>query len=110
MALSGFQALVQSDLSQVVLNPAEAAEPIVYNKAKDGSTRNMNGLVERGVPKEVLAARDAFKSQPRDENRNEYNSTYFALGVAFNERYPEGAATPGAFEWYRRGLIAPEEE
>jgi hypothetical protein len=57
-----------------------------------------------------LAARDAFKSQPRDENRNEYNSTYFALGVAFNERYPEGAATPGAFEWYRRGLIAPEEE
>jgi hypothetical protein len=61
MALSGFQALVQSDLSQVVLNPAEAAEPIVYNKAKDGSTRNMNGLVERGVPKEVLAARDALR-------------------------------------------------
>jgi hypothetical protein len=57
-----------------------------------------------------LAARDAFKSQPSDENRNEYNATYFVLGVAFNERYPEGAATPEAFQWYRRGLIAPEEE
>jgi hypothetical protein len=57
-----------------------------------------------------LAARDAFKSQPTDENRNEYNATYFGLGVAFNERYPEASDTPGAFEWYRRGLIAPEED
>lgn len=57
-----------------------------------------------------LAARDAFKSQSTDEARHEYNSTYFALGVAFNVRYPEGAATPGAFQWYRRVIIAPEEE
>ncbi len=57
-----------------------------------------------------LAARDAFKSQPTDENRNEYNATYFGLGVAFNERFPEASDTPGAFEWYRRGLIAPDEE
>jgi hypothetical protein len=57
-----------------------------------------------------LAARGAFKSQPSDENRNEYNATYFRLGVAFNERFPEASDTPGAFEWYRRGLIAPEEE
>jgi hypothetical protein len=57
-----------------------------------------------------LAAREDFKMQSTDEARHTYNSTYFALGVAFNERYPEGAATPGAFEWYRRGLIAPEEE
>jgi hypothetical protein len=57
-----------------------------------------------------LAARGAFKSQPSDENQHEYNATYFALGVAFNERYPDAASTPGAFEWYRRGLIAPEEE
>jgi len=57
-----------------------------------------------------LAARNAFKSQPTDENQNEYNATYFRLGVAFNERYPEATKTPGAFEWYRRGVIAPEEE
>ena len=57
-----------------------------------------------------LAARDAFKSQPTDENRNEYNATYFRLGVAFKARYPEAMNTPDAFEWYRRGLIAPEEE
>jgi hypothetical protein len=57
-----------------------------------------------------LAARDVFKMQPSDENRNEYNATYFGLGVAFNERYPEATDTPEAFEWYRRGLIAPDEE
>jgi hypothetical protein len=55
-----------------------------------------------------LAARDAFKSQPTDENRNEYNATYFGLGVAFRARYPEALNTPDVFEWYRRGLIAPE--
>jgi hypothetical protein len=57
-----------------------------------------------------LAARDAFKSRPSDESRNEYNATYFDLGVAFNERHPEAADTPGAFDWYRCGLIAPEGE
>jgi hypothetical protein len=57
-----------------------------------------------------LAARDNFKMQSTDEARHEYNSTYFALGVAFNERYPEDADVPRAFEWYRRGLIAPEED
>jgi hypothetical protein len=57
-----------------------------------------------------LAARDAFKSQPSDENQNEYNATYFGLGAAFSERYPEAAETLDAFQWYRRGLIAPEEE
>jgi hypothetical protein len=57
-----------------------------------------------------LAARANFKMQSTDEARHEYNSTYFALGVAFNVRYPEGVATPGAFQWYRRGIIAPEEE
>jgi len=40
----------------------------------------------------------------------EYNATYFGLGVAFNELYPEASGTPDAFQWYRRGLIAPEEE
>ncbi len=55
-------------------------------------------------------ARDNFKMPSTDEARHEYNSTYFALGVAFNARYPEAANTPRAFEWYRRGLIAPEEE
>lgn len=57
-----------------------------------------------------LVARDVFKMQPSDENQNEYNATYFDLGTAFGKRYPEDANTPGAFEWYRRGLIAPEEE
>lgn len=57
-----------------------------------------------------LAARDNFKMQSTDEARYEYNSTYFALGVAFSERYPEATGTPEPFHWYRRGLIAPEEE
>jgi hypothetical protein len=57
-----------------------------------------------------LAARDIFKMQSTDENRREYNSTLHDLGTAWGERYPEDADTPGAFEWYRRGLIALEEE
>ena len=57
-----------------------------------------------------LAARDKFTMQSTDESRNEYNATYFALGVAFNERYPEATETPEAFQWFRRGLIVPEEE
>jgi hypothetical protein len=57
-----------------------------------------------------LAARDVFKTEPSDENRHEYNATLYDLGAAWGERYPEDADMPGAFEWYRRGLIAPEEE
>jgi hypothetical protein len=57
-----------------------------------------------------LAAGDAFKSQPSDENQNEYHATYSGLGVAFNERYPEASDSPEAFRWLRRGLIAPEED
>jgi hypothetical protein len=57
-----------------------------------------------------LAARDNFKMLSTDEALHEYNATYFALGVVFKARYPEAADTPEAFDWYRRGLIAPEEE
>ena len=57
-----------------------------------------------------LAARDNFKMQSTGENRHEYNASLFDLGAAWGERYPEDADTPRAFEWYRRGLIAPEEE
>jgi hypothetical protein len=48
--------------------------------------------------------------QPTDENQHDYNSTLYDLGAAWSERYPNDAYTPGAFEWYRRGLIAPDEE
>ena len=57
-----------------------------------------------------LAARDNFKMKSTDESQHEYNATLYDLGAAWGERYPEDAYTPGAFEWYRRGLIAPEEE
>ena len=57
-----------------------------------------------------LAARDVYKMQPSDENQHEYNATLFDLGAAWGERYPEATDTPGAFEWFRRGLIAPEAE
>ena len=57
-----------------------------------------------------LAARDQFKIEPSDENLSDYNATLHDLGAALGERYPEDADTPGAFEWYRLGLIAPEEE
>ena len=57
-----------------------------------------------------LAARDAYKLKRSDKSEYDYNATYFALGEAFAERYPEAADTAGAFEWYRRGLIAPEDE
>jgi len=56
-----------------------------------------------------LAARDKFKMQSTDETQHEYNATLYDLGAAWGERYPEDADTPEAFEWYRRGLIAPEE-
>ena len=57
-----------------------------------------------------LSARNAYKMEPSDESQNEYNATYFTLGVAWRERYPEAATTPEAFQWYRRGLIAPEDD
>jgi hypothetical protein len=57
-----------------------------------------------------LTARAEYKTQPSDESEYNYNATYFALGAAWAERYPEAADTPGAFEWFRRGLIAPEED
>ena len=57
-----------------------------------------------------LAARDQFKIEPNDENLSDYNATLSDLGAAWGERYPEDADTPGAFEWYRLGLIAPEED
>lgn len=57
-----------------------------------------------------LAARHNFIEQSTDENRHEYNGTLNDLGAAWGERYTEDADMPGAFEWYRRGLIAPEEE
>ena len=55
-----------------------------------------------------LAARDKFKMEPSEESQHDYNSTLYDLGAAWGERYPEDADTPGAFEWFRRGLISPE--
>ena len=57
-----------------------------------------------------LVARYKFKMQSTDENQHEYNATLFELGAAWGERYPEDAYKPDAFERFRRGLIAPEEE
>jgi hypothetical protein len=57
-----------------------------------------------------LVARDKFKMQPCDESQRDYEATLNDLGVAWGERYPEDADTPEAFQWYRLGLIAPEEE
>ena len=57
-----------------------------------------------------LAARDKFKMQSTDETQHEYNATLYDLGAAWGERYTEDADTPGAFEWYRRGLTTPEED
>ena len=39
-----------------------------------------------------------------------HNSATNDLGAAWDERYPEDADTPGAFEWYRHSLIAAETE
>lgn len=55
-----------------------------------------------------LVARAAYKMHPSDENQHAYNATLFDLGAAWAKRYPEGSNTPGAFERFRRGLIAPE--
>jgi hypothetical protein len=46
--------------------------------------------------------------QPSEENQHEYNGTLFDLGAAWGERYPGATDTPEAFQWYWRGLIAPE--
>ena len=80
------------------------------------SPQNLHVINARPVPELAtaidnwLVARDNFKVQSTDEALHEYNATLYSLGTAWSERYPEGADTPGAFEWYRRGLIAPEEE
>jgi len=57
-----------------------------------------------------LGARDKFKIEPSDENQSDYNAMLNDLGAALGERYPEATNTPGAFDWFRRGLIAPEED
>ena len=54
--------------------------------------------------------RDNFKMQPSKENQHEYSGSLYDLGATWGERYPNDRDTPGAFQWYRRGLIAPEEE
>lgn len=57
-----------------------------------------------------LAARCEYKKYASVESEYRYNETYFALGAAWTERYPEVAKVSGAFERFRRGLISPEEE
>jgi hypothetical protein len=47
---------------------------------------------------------------PSNENQRDYEATLNDLGAAWNERYPEVGDTPGAFESYRRGLIALESD
>jgi hypothetical protein len=80
------------------------------------SPQNLHVINARPVPDletaidRWLAARDNFKMQSTDENRHDYNATLYDLGAAWGERYPEDADTRDAFQWYRRGLIAPEEE
>jgi hypothetical protein len=80
------------------------------------SPQNLHVINARPVPELAtaidnwLAARDNFKMKSTDENQHEYNATLYDLGAAWGERYPNDADTPRAFEWYRRGLIAPEEE
>ncbi len=56
-----------------------------------------------------LAARRNFIEQTTDENRNEYNGTLNDLGAAWRQRYPDNADTPGEFESFCCGLIAPDE-
>jgi len=57
-----------------------------------------------------LAARDNLKVQPTDGNVHNYNATLYDLGAAWAERYPDYAKTQEAFDWYLRGLIAPEDD
>lgn len=55
-----------------------------------------------------LAARHDYKKQASDKNQHAYNETYFVLGAAWAERFPDSANLPGMFESFRRGLISPE--
>jgi hypothetical protein len=57
-----------------------------------------------------LAARDKFKIEPSDETQYDYNATLHDLGAAWGERYSEDVHSPEAFQWYRRGLIAPKDD
>lgn len=57
-----------------------------------------------------LAARDQFKIEPTDEHQSDYNATLFDLGAAFAERYPEAGDMPELSDWFRRCLIAPNQE
>jgi hypothetical protein len=57
-----------------------------------------------------LTARATYKAQSSVEQQHEYTATLFDLGAAWGEHYPDAVDTPGAFELYRHGLIAPEEE
>jgi hypothetical protein len=67
------------------------------------ATRELATAIDRWV-----AARKNATAVLSDENRHAYNATLFALGEAFVERYPEAVEMPEIFQWYRRGLIAPE--
>ena len=55
-----------------------------------------------------LAARDVFKLEPSDESQHEYNATLYDPEAEWRRWFPQHANTPGAFERYRRGLIAAE--
>jgi hypothetical protein len=57
-----------------------------------------------------LGARDKFRIDSSEECQREYNTTLYDLGAAWNERYSQEADTLRAFDWFRLGLIAPEEE
>lgn len=78
--------------------------------------KNLHVIVTRPVPELAtsidrwLTARTEYKKHASDENQYTYNAAYFALGEAWAEQHPDAADTPGAFEYFRRGLIAPEEE
>jgi hypothetical protein len=80
------------------------------------SLQNLHVINARLVPDlataidQWLAARDNFKMLPSNENQRDYEATLNDLGAAWNERYPEVGDTPGAFESYRRGLIALESD
>lgn len=57
-----------------------------------------------------LAAHGDYKKRASDESEYNYNAAYFALGEAWARSCPEAAVELGAFERFRRGLIAPGEE
>ena len=57
-----------------------------------------------------LGARDKFRIDSSEECQREYNTTLYDLGAAWSERYSEEEDTLRAFDWFKLGLIAPEEE